>query len=198
MATQKEALELSQRWIEAWNSRDLESVLSHYHPDVLFQSPRVAAAFKKTGGQVGERWSGCLHTSTMSASYGAKACPSTPALPVDATVVVVVMLSPGQADVTGLPVRHRACIQRCCCYPPPLLLQVGSPDGTLTGTAALRPYFKQGGKASCTVGHISSTPWLVARQYPIHQPAPWYYPARSATGTTHASLAPVNTVHHQE
>lgn len=71
MATQKEALELSQRWIEAWNSRDLESVLSHYHPDVLFQSPRVAAAFKKTGGQV------------------------------------------------------------------------GSPDGTLTGTAALRPYFKQ-------------------------------------------------------
>ncbi len=52
MATQKDAVELSQHWIEAWNSRDLESVLSHYHPEVLFQSPRVAAAFERTGGQV--------------------------------------------------------------------------------------------------------------------------------------------------
>ncbi|KXZ48286.1 hypothetical protein GPECTOR_29g62 [Gonium pectorale] len=44
---------LSLEWIAAWNARDLEAVLSHYEPDVEFESPRVAAAYVATGGQVG-------------------------------------------------------------------------------------------------------------------------------------------------
>src|SRR5205809_64676 len=30
---------LAQNWIQAWNQRDLEAVLSHYTEDVEFQSP---------------------------------------------------------------------------------------------------------------------------------------------------------------
>lgn len=29
-------------WIEAWNTRDLDRILSHYTPDATFRSPRAA------------------------------------------------------------------------------------------------------------------------------------------------------------
>ncbi|PNH10486.1 hypothetical protein TSOC_002764 [Tetrabaena socialis] len=44
---------VGEEWIAAWNERDLERIMSHYAEDVRFESPRVAAAFKSTGGQVG-------------------------------------------------------------------------------------------------------------------------------------------------
>ncbi|KAG2423893.1 hypothetical protein HXX76_014946 [Chlamydomonas incerta] len=47
------ARKLAEEWIAAWNARDLEAVMSHYAPEVAFESPRVAAAFQATKGQVG-------------------------------------------------------------------------------------------------------------------------------------------------
>ena len=32
-------MKIAQRWIEAWNSRDLVSILSHYSEDIEFTSP---------------------------------------------------------------------------------------------------------------------------------------------------------------
>ncbi len=39
-------------WIQAWNQRDLESVLSHYTEDVEFQSPLVIKLLGETSGTV--------------------------------------------------------------------------------------------------------------------------------------------------
>lgn len=47
------ARKLAEDWVAAWNARDLDAVMSHYSPEVVFESPRVAAAFHATGGQVG-------------------------------------------------------------------------------------------------------------------------------------------------
>lgn len=32
----------SARWVEEWNSRDLDRILAHYAPDVVFRSPVAA------------------------------------------------------------------------------------------------------------------------------------------------------------
>ena len=39
-------------WIQAWNQRDLEAVLSHYAEDVKFQSPLVVKLLVETSGTV--------------------------------------------------------------------------------------------------------------------------------------------------
>ena len=39
-------------WIQAWNQRDLEAVLSHYTEDVEFQSPLVVKLLGETSGTV--------------------------------------------------------------------------------------------------------------------------------------------------
>ena len=39
-------------WIQAWNQRDLEAVLSHYTEDVEFQSPLVIKLLGETSGTV--------------------------------------------------------------------------------------------------------------------------------------------------
>ena len=39
-------------WIQAWNQRDLEAVLSHYTEDVEFQSPLVFKLLGETSGTV--------------------------------------------------------------------------------------------------------------------------------------------------
>jgi len=41
--TRDEAERLSLRWIELWNSRDLEGVLRLCHEDMTFHSPKAAA-----------------------------------------------------------------------------------------------------------------------------------------------------------
>jgi len=43
MLTANQARKFAQEWIEAWNGRDLESVLSHYTDDFEMSSPFIAA-----------------------------------------------------------------------------------------------------------------------------------------------------------
>lgn len=46
--TREQAIAFATRWADAWNAREVESVLAHFHPDVAFTSPTAAAV-------VGER-----------------------------------------------------------------------------------------------------------------------------------------------
>ena len=41
--TREEAETFATRWADAWNARALESVLEHFHPDVVFTSPTAVA-----------------------------------------------------------------------------------------------------------------------------------------------------------
>lgn len=42
----------SAAWAAAWNARDLEAVLSHFHDDVVFTSPTAARVVPDGGGIV--------------------------------------------------------------------------------------------------------------------------------------------------
>lgn len=44
--------EFAEEWIAAWNSHDLDRILSHYAADVVFTSPRAAARLPHTRGTV--------------------------------------------------------------------------------------------------------------------------------------------------
>lgn len=44
--------EFAEEWIAAWNSLDLDRILSHYDEDVVFTSPRALARLPATGGTV--------------------------------------------------------------------------------------------------------------------------------------------------
>jgi ketosteroid isomerase-like protein len=44
--------EFAQEWIAAWNSHDLDRILSRYAEDVVFTSPRAAAQLPETRGTV--------------------------------------------------------------------------------------------------------------------------------------------------
>ena len=39
--TESEAMSFAREWVSAWNSRDLERILSHYSEDVELTSPMV-------------------------------------------------------------------------------------------------------------------------------------------------------------
>lgn len=41
--TRSQATELAAHWIDAWNARDVETVLGHFDDDVRFTSPKAAA-----------------------------------------------------------------------------------------------------------------------------------------------------------
>lgn len=41
--TRQEAIAFAARWAEAWNARDTERVLAHFHDDVVFTSPTALA-----------------------------------------------------------------------------------------------------------------------------------------------------------
>lgn len=47
-----DAVAFSRRWAEAWNSHDVESVLAHFHDDVVFTSPVAAKLLPETAGIV--------------------------------------------------------------------------------------------------------------------------------------------------
>ncbi len=40
------------QWIDAWNARDIEAVLTHYADDVVFTSPTALRFVPETGGTV--------------------------------------------------------------------------------------------------------------------------------------------------
>ena len=44
--------EFAEEWIAAWNSHDLDRILSYYAADIVFTSPRAAARFPHTQGTV--------------------------------------------------------------------------------------------------------------------------------------------------
>jgi ketosteroid isomerase-like protein len=37
------------QWVRAWNARDIEAVLDHFHDDVVFTSPVAARGARKRG-----------------------------------------------------------------------------------------------------------------------------------------------------
>jgi hypothetical protein len=50
--TEAEARQFAQHWIAAWNSHDLEAILSHYSPDIVLTSPVAAKLLNDTSGNV--------------------------------------------------------------------------------------------------------------------------------------------------
>jgi ketosteroid isomerase-like protein len=66
MVTRERALKFAQEWIEAWNARDLEGVLSHYADDFEMSSPFIAAFTGEPSGtlkgkaRVSEYWQDAL------------------------------------------------------------------------------------------------------------------------------------------
>lgn len=47
-----DAIAFSNQWVQAWNAHDVDSVLQHFHEDVVFTSPVAARFFPETGGIV--------------------------------------------------------------------------------------------------------------------------------------------------
>jgi ketosteroid isomerase-like protein len=48
--SQEKAREIANDWIDAWNSRDLERIVSHYSEDVEFSSPTVITRYGELSG----------------------------------------------------------------------------------------------------------------------------------------------------
>lgn len=53
MRTDSEAKQFARDWIAAWNSHDLESILSHYDENVVLTSPVAAKLLNDPSGTVG-------------------------------------------------------------------------------------------------------------------------------------------------
>jgi len=47
-----DAVAFSEQWVRAWNAHDVESVLEHFHDDVVFTSPVAAKLLPDTAGVV--------------------------------------------------------------------------------------------------------------------------------------------------
>jgi ketosteroid isomerase-like protein len=90
--TDEEAQAFADEWIAAWNSHDLDRVLSHYAPEIVFLSP-IAQKLVSNGRVVG-----------ISAlrSYWEKALANLPQLKFQLLKVLV-----GHACLTVLYVNHR-------------------------------------------------------------------------------------------
>jgi len=52
MRTESEAKQFAQDWIDAWNSHDLEAILSHYDENVAITSPVAAKLLNDPSGTV--------------------------------------------------------------------------------------------------------------------------------------------------
>ena len=44
--------QFAERWVQAWNARDVEAVLAHYADDVVFTSPTAARVVPQSRGTV--------------------------------------------------------------------------------------------------------------------------------------------------
>ena len=66
MITRQFARRFAEEWIEAWNSHDLERILSHYSDDFVMSSPRIAivvgdeSGVLKGKGAIGAYWKRAL------------------------------------------------------------------------------------------------------------------------------------------
>ena len=52
MLTKEQADELAEYWVQAWNSHDLDEILSHYEEDVILVSPVAAKILNDASGTV--------------------------------------------------------------------------------------------------------------------------------------------------
>lgn len=52
MLQEGDAQQFAQKWVEAWNSHDLEAILSHYAPNVVLTSPAAARLLGDPSGTV--------------------------------------------------------------------------------------------------------------------------------------------------
>jgi hypothetical protein len=52
MFSESEARQFADEWVRAWNSHDLEAILSHYAPDVVLTSPVAARLLNDSSGRV--------------------------------------------------------------------------------------------------------------------------------------------------
>src|SRR2546423_11139291 len=52
MLTDKEAQEFAQHWVAAWNSHNLDEIMSHYAADVVLVSPVAARILNDPSGTV--------------------------------------------------------------------------------------------------------------------------------------------------
>jgi ketosteroid isomerase-like protein len=52
MLTETEARHFARNWISAWNSHDLEAILSHYSQDIVLTSPVAARLLSDASGKV--------------------------------------------------------------------------------------------------------------------------------------------------
>ena len=50
MFTKKEALKFANHWVEAWNSRDLDEIMSHYDSNVVLVSPVAVKILNDSSG----------------------------------------------------------------------------------------------------------------------------------------------------
>ena len=52
MFTESDAKGFAREWVAAWNSHDLDAILSHYDADVILTSPAAAKILNKPSGTV--------------------------------------------------------------------------------------------------------------------------------------------------
>ena len=52
MLTETDARQFADDWIQAWNSHDLDAILSHHSPDVVLISPTAARLLQDPSGAV--------------------------------------------------------------------------------------------------------------------------------------------------
>jgi hypothetical protein len=52
MLTQTEAEEFAEQWLSAWNSHDLDALMSHYGPEVVLTSPVAQRLLNDASGTV--------------------------------------------------------------------------------------------------------------------------------------------------
>jgi len=50
--THQDAVHFAEEWVRAWNSHDLDEIMSHYTDDVTLTSPTAAALLGDPSGQV--------------------------------------------------------------------------------------------------------------------------------------------------
>ena len=66
MLTREFAEEFAKEWVDAWNSRNLERILSHYHQDFVMSSPKISVIANEASGvlhgkdKVAAYWSAAL------------------------------------------------------------------------------------------------------------------------------------------
>jgi len=52
MLTESQAREFARDWLRAWNSHDLDAILSHYAPEIVLTSPVAARLLNDLSGAV--------------------------------------------------------------------------------------------------------------------------------------------------